>query len=86
MKIAKLANLAFVLRVTAFANRRDVSPADDPAIYGREELATGDSVPKTADDIWGDLTGDNNCLRCQVRRGSQDTSPYEVSDLARESY
>lgn len=86
MKIAKLANLALAIRVTAFATHRDVSLADDRAINVREELATGKSVPETAEDIWGDLAGDNNCLGCQVRRDLQHTGPHEVSDVARESY
>lgn len=88
MKIAKLASLTFAIRVIAFATRRDVSLTDDPAIKLREELATGESVPETADDIWGDLTGDNNCLRCQVRRTLSDTCPNQesVTDLARGFY
>lgn len=70
MKIAKLASLVFAIRVTAFATSRDASLADDRAVNVREELATGESVPETAEDIWGSLTGDNNCLGCQVRRFS----------------
>lgn len=88
MQLATLASLAFAIKVTAFATHRDVSLADDRAIHVREELAADEPVPKTADDIWGDLTGDNNCLGCQVRRDLLDTYPYEelASDLAREFY
>lgn len=86
MKISSLAQLAFAISVKAVAKPRDLSAEQD--IIVREELATGEPVPETAEDIWGDLTGDNNCLGCQVRLDLPETSPYgpSASDIARESY
>lgn len=86
MKISNLAHLAFAISVTAVANPRFVSVGQ--AVTVREELAAGQHVPETAEDIWGDLTGDNNCLGCQVRFDLPGTCPYEelASDLGREFY
>lgn len=88
MKIGKIAYLAFAIRITALTNPRDVSLAADQAINAREELATGEAVPTTAEDIWADLTGENNCLGCQVILDFADTYSDGdlVSDLDRAFY
>lgn len=66
MKTGKLAYIAFAIRITALSNPRDVSLAAAEAINARDKLATGEAVPTTAEDIWADLTEENNCLGCQV--------------------
>lgn len=73
MKIGDLAYLAFAIRATALNNPRVVSLAADQALNTRDELATGEAVSTAADDIWADLTGENNCLGCQVRLNSVET-------------
>lgn len=86
MKISKFAHLAFAISVTAVANPRVLSAGEAVAV--REELATGQPVPESVEDIWGDLTGDNNCLGCQVRLNSTGVYLYEelASDIVREFY
>lgn len=88
MKIGKLAYLAYVGRVTALINPRDVSLAADQVTNPREELVLDEAVPATAEDIWADLTGESNCLGCQVRLDFLETYSDKdlVSDLDREFY
>lgn len=73
MRISSIAQLAFAISITAGGKPRDLSAEQDITV--REELATGEPVPETAEDIWGDLTGDNNCLGCQVRIDLPEMSP-----------
>lgn len=88
MKIGKLAYLAFAGTVTALTNPRDVSLSADQATNAREELVLGEAVPATAEDIWAELTGESNCLGCQVRFDFLETYSDEdlVSDRDREFY
>lgn len=79
MKLGKLAYLALAIRAAALTNPRYVSLVTDQPIHAREELATGEAVPTTAEDIWDDLTGESNCLGCQVRLGFSET--YSRGDL-----
>lgn len=78
MKIARVAYLVFSTRAIAVATARGSS--EDSPVAVREELAAGEAVPETAVDIWGQLTGDNNCLGCQIRFDHPEDLPFQGLD------
>lgn len=78
MKIARVAYLVIATRAIAVATAR--GPSKDRALIVREELSASETVPETAEDIWGKLTGDNNCLGCQVRLDHLEDLPCQSGE------